>query len=304
MAIFLNTVKTTNSIKEIISNCESELIMIVPYIKISQNIFQELYQADKRNVDITLIYREDKLTKPEKEKLLSLRNLNLLHHPNIHCKCYYNGKLLLIGSMNLYEYSEKNNREMSVLLHREDIEDLDGEMSYSDDDKVFADAINEIREIMNGSTIEKTNESKANSFEIGIAKSDEELEIERCNRINQHFLNKKFKTFEYRTNVWFSRCSNYHDKVDVIYEGNRIGIEINLPDDEKKDLFERWKLVYKEFEFQGFKYYVNHYTSPIYLYRDSKFDWDSIYENKPIYYKKIKQGIDAVIEKYRKLSGR
>jgi hypothetical protein len=304
MAIFLNTDKTTNCIKEIISTCQSELIMVVPYIKISQNIFQELYEADNRNVDITLIYREDKLTRTEKEKLLSLRNLNLLHHPNIHCKCYYNGELLLVSSMNLYEYSEKNNREMSILLHREDMDDSDGERSYSDNDKVFADAIDEIREIMNGSTIEKTNGSKTNSFEIEIVKTDEELEIERCNRINQHFINKKFKPFEYRTNVWFSMCSNYFDKVDVVFEGHRIGIDINLPDDEKEELFKRWKTVYNEFEFQGFKYYLNYHTAPIYIYRDSRFDWDSIQNDYPVYYKKLKQGIDSVIEKYRKVSGK
>ncbi|WP_372758107.1 phospholipase D family protein [Mariniflexile sp.] len=95
---------------------KEELILIVPYIQASENVLNALKIADNNGVEITLVYRENKLSDLEKNKLLALKNINLLHHPNVHCKCYYNGDLLIVGSMNLYEYSEKNNREIGMLM--------------------------------------------------------------------------------------------------------------------------------------------------------------------------------------------
>ena len=63
----------------------------------------------------------------------------------------------LVGTMNLYEYSEKNNREMGTLLHREDLNGtspfLGGKRSR-DHESIFDDAIVEIREIINGAELE------------------------------------------------------------------------------------------------------------------------------------------------------
>lgn len=156
MAIFLNTPKLNHWIPKLIQESEKELILVVPYIQTSDNIYESLQTADKNNVEITLIYRENKLSEKEKLKLISLKNLNLLHHPNIHCKCYFNGQLLIVGSMNLYDYSEINNREMGVLIHHTSLNQKGEEDDWScgDDKALFDDAITEIREIVNGSKIE------------------------------------------------------------------------------------------------------------------------------------------------------
>jgi hypothetical protein len=303
MALFLNTNKIAFWINEIIKTSQKELILVVPYIKTSSNVLDALLNADHRGVDITLIYRENNLTENEKSKLLSLKNLNLLHHPNIHCKCYYNGEILVIGSMNLYEYSEKNNREMGVLIHRDNITDIDNKIAYSDDNKIFDDTISEIREIINGCSMEKVNPHKRDSsFELDLIKSNEDIEVERCNRINSHFLNKKFKTIKTDTNQWNSRCTNYFDKVDVVFEDNRLAVKINLPEYELNQIYKNWMDVYNEFEFKGFKYYWNSSNQPIYLYKDLNFDWDNLGENQSIYHKKLKEGIDSIINKYRSIS--
>ena len=119
MPLFLNTKKLNYWLPKLISKAEKELVIIVPYIQTSERIFEALKIANSNQVEIILIYRENKLPIKEKEKLLSLNNINLLHHPNIHCKCYYNGEILILSSMNLYDYSEKNNREMGILACNE-----------------------------------------------------------------------------------------------------------------------------------------------------------------------------------------
>lgn len=308
MAKFLNTEKIVHWIKEIITSAEDELIIIVPYIKTSSRIYDSLYQADQKGVDITLIYREDKLSSSEKNKLLSLQNLNLLHHPNIHAKCYYNGDLLLICSMNLYDYSEKNNREMGVLLHLNDIENNEnGFSSYFNDQQIeFLNAKKEIREIINGGTMERINSRKHNgSFELDNIKSEEELAQERCNHRNKFFLNKKFEPIKQREDLWFERCSNYYDHVDVTYEGHRVGFEFKHPDINLEELLEKWMKSYNEFEIRDFKYYWNYFESPLYLYIDKRYDWESLRSrSEEEYQMKMKEAIEFIIKKYRTVSGK
>ena len=50
--------------------------------------------------------------------------------------------------MNLYEYSEKNNREMGILCEKR-------LSAFSDDRNIFKDTLEEIREIINGAELEK-----------------------------------------------------------------------------------------------------------------------------------------------------
>jgi hypothetical protein len=306
MAKFLNTAKLIHWISEIIKTAESELVIIVPYIKTSSRVFDSLNRASKRGVDITLIYREDKLNRSEKQKLLSLQNLNLFHHPNIHTKCYYNGDLLLVCSMNLYEYSEKNNREMGVLLHRIDIENNEWGYGVTDEEIEFLNAKKEIREIINGSTVERVNSKKHNnSFELENLKSEEELAQEKCNNRNKFFLNKKFVPLKQREDLWFECCSNYYDHVNVIFEGNRVGFEFKHPDLNLEKLHYDWMAVYNEFEFRDFKYYWSYFESTLYLYTDKRFDWDGLRErSEEEYQMKLKEGIELITRKYRTVSGK
>jgi hypothetical protein len=306
MAKFLNTEKIIYWIAEIINSAEKELIIIVPYIKTSSKVFDSLNEANKKGVDITLIYREDKLNETERKKLLSLQNLNLLHHPNIHTKCYYNGELLLVCSMNLYEYSEKNNREMGALLHLKDIENNERGFSSNDEEIEFLNAKKEIREIINGSTIDRINSKKHNgSFELDNLKSEEALAQERCNNRNRFFLNKKFEPLKQRKDLWFECCSNYYDHVNVIFEGNRVGFEFKHPDINLEQLHVKWMKSYNEFEFQDFKYYWSYFESTLYLYLDKRFNWDQFRDrNEEDFQKKIKVGIEQIISKYRMVSGK
>ena len=134
MAKFLNTTLLNEWIPRLVNETERELVIIVPYIKTSDKMYKSLHDANKRGVETTLVYRENNLTEKEKSKFQSLDNLNLMHHPNIHAKCYYNEKYLIITSMNMYEYSEINNREMGVLLHKEEIQDSKNSWNNSIDD--------------------------------------------------------------------------------------------------------------------------------------------------------------------------
>lgn len=108
--------------------------------------------AAKRNVNITLIYGKNELNANQKIILDRLKNIELYYCHNLHAKCYYNEYDMIISSMNLYEFSEKSNREMGVLINK------------VTDAAIYIDALKEIESIKNSSVLER----KGNGLKIKI----------------------------------------------------------------------------------------------------------------------------------------
>lgn len=139
MAKILTTVGNSFHIEEIIKNADKILTFVTPFLKLSNNLIERIQDADKKGVQITLIYGKSELLKSEKDKLLKLTNIEVYFYQNLHAKCYFNENEMIITSMNLYEFSERNNREMGILLNE-------------DDDKLlYDDAIREVQSIINTS---------------------------------------------------------------------------------------------------------------------------------------------------------
>jgi phosphatidylserine/phosphatidylglycerophosphate/cardiolipin synthase-like enzyme len=120
VAEFLTTNGTSDRLEQIIKESRKELVLVSPFVQISPRLIDILKAADKRRVKITLIYGKVKLESKEKEWLDALPNLSLRFKETLHAKCYYNEKQLIITSMNLYDFSEKTNYEMGVLVQKEE----------------------------------------------------------------------------------------------------------------------------------------------------------------------------------------
>lgn len=122
MARFLTARGTTSEIENIINNAKNGLVLISPFIKIPDSLFQNLRAADQKGVKITLVYGKTELEPTIIEKLHQLNNIKLYFLDNLHAKCYFNEQSMVITSLNLYDFSEQNNREMGVLVTRQDDE--------------------------------------------------------------------------------------------------------------------------------------------------------------------------------------
>jgi len=118
MATFLNTRKAVAAIEELMKDAEEKLILISPYLKLSKD-FKELlkYRNDKDKVT-TIIFREQALKIDELSFLEELRLVKLLSNESLHAKCYTNDDKMIITSLNLYEFSMANNKEMGVLIEK------------------------------------------------------------------------------------------------------------------------------------------------------------------------------------------
>ena len=141
MVEFLTTKGTAAEIENIIRNANKWLVVISPYVNLSANFLERLQDADRRNVAIFIVCKEGALELGERNKLqqLKLKNLSLMSHKDLHAKSYVNEDCLVITSMNIYQYSEKN-REMGILIRK------------SEDERVFLEAAKEVDSIIHSST--------------------------------------------------------------------------------------------------------------------------------------------------------
>lgn len=124
MAEFLTTNGTSYNIENIIIDAKSKLILVSPYLQISKTFYERLKDASNKGVAIKIIYGKDELKPNERNSLADLKSVELFYFENLHAKCYFNENKMVITSMNMYEFSEKNNREMGVLIDRIKDKDL------------------------------------------------------------------------------------------------------------------------------------------------------------------------------------
>lgn len=134
MAKFINTRKAVAAIEDLIKEAEEKLILISPYLKLSKDFKELLTYRNSKDKITTIIFGKQELNPNEMKFLESLRFVILKYNQDLHAKCYVNDKQMIITSLNLYEFSMANNKEMGVLI---DIQD-------ENDKSLFEDALKEI----------------------------------------------------------------------------------------------------------------------------------------------------------------
>lgn len=152
MADFLTTNGTSYNIENIIIEAKKTLVLVSPYLQLSKTFYERLKDASNKNVSIKIIYGKDELKPNERNSLADLKDVELFFFENLHAKCYYNESKMVITSMNMYEFSEKNNREMGVLIEK------------SKDPELFEKAINETNSIIQSAEQIALNRSKRPLF--------------------------------------------------------------------------------------------------------------------------------------------
>tara|TARA_B110000483_G_C17975345_1_gene457535 strand:+ start:55 stop:774 length:720 start_codon:yes stop_codon:yes gene_type:complete len=134
MARFLNTRKAVSEIEDLIRDADQKLILISPYLKLSKDFKELLTYRNSKDKVTTVIFGKQELNPNEMKFLQGLRFVILKYNQDLHAKCYLNDNKMIITSLNLYEFSMNNNKEMGVLI------DLNDES----DKELFEDAFKEI----------------------------------------------------------------------------------------------------------------------------------------------------------------
>ena len=162
MAEFLTTSGTSHHIENIIMDAKQKLSLVSPYLKISKTLHERLKDSSERGVKIKIIFGKDELKPNESNSLASLKNVELYYFENLHAKCYFNETRMVITSMNMYEFSEKTNREMGVLI------------DAVNDPTLFQKALDETTSIIKSSEIISLNKTER-KFYHEAASSDKNI---------------------------------------------------------------------------------------------------------------------------------
>lgn len=114
--LFVTTAEIGYYLEKMFKEAEKSIIIISPYIKMSQRIRSILLDKSKNNIDIKIVFKKD----------FEINNISaqIFKRDNLHAKCFLTEKYALIGSMNLFDYSQVNNDEMGIFLTREENSEL------------------------------------------------------------------------------------------------------------------------------------------------------------------------------------
>lgn len=131
MAKFLTTTGMSAALEELIKSAKERIFLISPYLKLNDRIRSFLVDCDRLKLEFRIVYGKNELLPDEMERLRELKSLQLGFCKNLHAKCYLSEDRAIIGSMNLYDFSQQNNEEMGILVMRQDDPEL-FEAIYSD----------------------------------------------------------------------------------------------------------------------------------------------------------------------------
>jgi len=117
MVQYLNTQSAYSEIENIVNRAEYKLVIMSPYIQINRTLLQKIfYASEHRSIDVSLMCRVNDIKPEEMAVMNQINRLEIFDLPNLHANCIYNEKALVITSLNLFDYSQTNNRDMGAML--------------------------------------------------------------------------------------------------------------------------------------------------------------------------------------------
>lgn len=121
MGKFLTGKELEGAIYDIIWETENTLMIVSPFIKLD-DYFKELFNKHENNprVHLLLVFGKNEnevrrsMSMADFDYFKKFLNVSIVYVPNLHAKYYGNEKKGIITSINLYDYSFKNNIEFGV----------------------------------------------------------------------------------------------------------------------------------------------------------------------------------------------
>ncbi len=117
MAKFLSTTNIAGAIDDVIRTAKRRVVLVSPYVKTWRRIHERLGDAEARGVRTLLVCRDGEEAKLTSD-LLAIPGLSVRVLEKLHAKVYSNGASIVLGSMNLTDFSQQQGREVGILLER------------------------------------------------------------------------------------------------------------------------------------------------------------------------------------------
>jgi hypothetical protein len=125
MAKFITGKELEDAVYDIIWEAEVSLLIVSPFIRLDE-YFKKLFNKhlNNPNLHIMVVFgkNEEEVSRSLSEKdfefFKKFLNVSIIYVPNLHGKYYANERMGVITSINLYDYSFKNNIEFGVCVEQ------------------------------------------------------------------------------------------------------------------------------------------------------------------------------------------
>lgn len=124
MAKFITTKQITSELEELIKKADERLYIVSPYLKLSKDFRDLLTYRNTNRKDTKIIFGKQELNPEQMTFFQGLRFVYLFFSEDLHAKCYINDTKMIITSMNFYDFSMMNNKEMGILIDKAVAEDI------------------------------------------------------------------------------------------------------------------------------------------------------------------------------------
>lgn len=199
---FLTTRQISGEIERIIREANEYITIVSPYVRIAKTYVDRIAERSAQGLQVNIVFGKEDMNPNEEQRLSQIPGLQLYFLDNLHAKCYMNERDVVITSMNLYEYSENNNREMGLSFER------------SENERMFTDIKNEVGSFINNA-VPHTNTTQFHAPDPRTDAANEPGYCIRCGRDIQFDPGRpmcrdcytawaEFSNFEYPENVCHS----------------------------------------------------------------------------------------------------
>ncbi len=124
MAKFITTKQITSELEDLIKKADERLYIVSPYLKLSKDFRDLLTYRNTNRKDTKIIFGKQELNPEQMTFFQGLRFVYLYFSEDLHAKCYINDTKMIITSMNFYDFSMMNNKEMGILIDKAVTEDI------------------------------------------------------------------------------------------------------------------------------------------------------------------------------------
>lgn len=177
MAQFLDRHTLKKELLHLFEDANEFIILVSPFIKLADEMKRSLMRkANDKNFMIAIIFGKNEfdlsksLSRDDMEFFKKFQNVEIFYNQHLHAKYYANERASIITSLNLHQYSFKNNIEIGVKFEHQ-------MFNLGKDSKLDSEMFDYMNRIKEHSELVFEKTTREESFFFGLFKGDTKQEV-------------------------------------------------------------------------------------------------------------------------------
>ena len=162
------------AVLRIIREAGEFVVLISPFNAFWTHLKNEIQEAIRRNVRVTLIYQAEAYARGDGTEWLIAQGGTVFRHPNLHAKIYLNESSAMLSSMNLTQGSSRNSMDIGMLV--------DGSDATYKELLAYASRLRNLSTRIESETEDRVNRGSQHSEGPPVAHADSVVDTLRRNR--------------------------------------------------------------------------------------------------------------------------